>query len=171
MLNFWKIQFPIYPLKAEPQLIDNILFTENNKGDYLVIDNKNMPGATLGIRRIQHIKASSSDIVYRKLFVLKYPIHNFISILHKGVFRFIDSSGKVYNYIKTKFVPLETYKLKSYQVFPEGYVIHVHNLHCSFFSNRAPNLQEKYVQVLRMGRGFLMYGFSTEFKKTTRMKI
>lgn len=171
MLNFWKIQFPIYPLRAEPQLIDNILFTENNKGEYLVIDNKNMPGPSLGIRRIQHLKASRSDIVYRKLFILKYPIHDFISILRKSIFRFIDSSGKVYNYIKTTFVPLETYKIKSYQEFPEGYVIHVSNLHCCFFSHRAPNLQEKYVQVLRMGRGFLMYGFTTEHKKATRIKI
>lgn len=170
MLNFWKIQWPIYHLSRIPQRVDNLLFVEDNDGNYKVIDNLDMPGHTLGVRRLQHLMDTSS-IIKRKLLKLSRPSYSLSDMLHRKINLFIDSSGKVYNHVKTTFVPVETFKLKSFVEYPEGYVLYVHNLHCRFFINRAPNLHEKYVQVLRVGKGFVMYGLTDKHTKATRIKI
>lgn len=146
-----------------------MLVVEDNDGNYKVIDNMNMTGSSLGIRRLQHLM--DKQIIQRKLFKLSRPSYCLADILHRKINMFIDSSGKIYNYTKSHFVPLETYKLKSYIELPEGYVLFVHNLHCRFFINRAPNLHEKWVQVLRVGKGFVLFGLSESHEKTTRIKI
>ena len=43
-----KIQYPIYIISEEPEEIDGLLLI----GDQ-VVDDKNMPGKTLGMRRLQ----------------------------------------------------------------------------------------------------------------------
>lgn len=169
MLSFWKIQWPIYHLKCNPQRIDNMLVVEDNDGNYKVIDNMNMPGHSLGVRRLQHLMDVKP--FQRKLFKLSRPSYSLSDMLHRKINMFIDSSGKIYNHVKTTFVPVETYKLKSFVEYQEGYVLYVQNLHCRFFINRAPNLHEKYVQVLRVGRGFVMYGLIDKHEKTRRIKI
>ena len=147
-----------------------MLVVEDNEGNYKVIDNMNMPGHSLGVRRLQHLM-DNTQIIKRKLFKLSRPSYSLSDMLHRKINLFIDSSGKIYNHVKTTFVPVETYKLKSFVEFQEGYVLFVHGLHCRFFINRAPNLHEKFVQVLRVGKGFVMYGFSDKHEKSTRIKI
>lgn len=147
-----------------------MLVVEDNEGNYKVLDNMNMPGHSLGVRRLQHLM-DNTQIIKRKLFKLSRPSYSLSDILHRKINLFIDSSGKIYNHVKTTFVPVETYKLKSFIEFQEGYVLFVHGLHCRFFINRAPNLHEKFVQVLRVGKGFVMYGFYDKHEKSTRIKI
>lgn len=171
MLSLWKIQFPIFPISDTtfPFTTDNMLVVEDSKGEYKVIDNMSMPGTTLGLRRLQH--EAVKGIFHRKLFKLSKPLYNLTDMLHKKVKKFIDSSGKQFNYSKNTFVPLECYKLDSFIETPSGYILIVHGIHCRFFINSAPQLHEKFVQVLRVGKGFILYQLTDTCKSTSRLKI
>ena len=54
-----KIQYPIYIISEEPEEIDGLLLI----GDQ-VLDDKNMPGKTLGMRRLQTPMKSKYPLRY-----------------------------------------------------------------------------------------------------------
>lgn len=171
MLNFWQIQFPIFPIAKEHQLqtVEDCLIIEDAAGNHRVVDNKSMPGDNLGMRRLQH--ATTDTILNKKLFKLSKPVYNIVEMLHSSKDRYIDSSGQVINHTKSKFYKLESFKISSFVEVEEGYVINVHGIHCRFFLNRAPHVDEKFARVLRVGRGYLLYELSSEYEKASRLKI
>lgn len=171
MLNFWQIQFPIFPIAKEHciQTIDNCLIVEDLEGNHRVLDNMSMPGETLGLRRLQH--QASVDIFSKKLFKLSKPLYSIIDILHTTASKFIDSKGKIFNYTKSKFFKLESFKIQEFIEVSEGYIIKVHGIHCSFFLNRAPHVDEKFARVLRVGMGYLLYELEREYRKPSRLKL
>ena len=62
------IKFPAYVIHEEPEEIDGILWLEDQ-----VIDDKNMLGETLGIRRLQ--------TPMKSLYPLKYLIEDEVSMM------------------------------------------------------------------------------------------
>ena len=84
------IVFPIFVIHSENvDEIDGILWLDDQ-----VLDDKNMSGETLGLRRIQSPMKS--------IYPLKYMIEDEIGLMkHRGN-TFIDNEGKVINYEKTK---------------------------------------------------------------------
>ena len=128
-----------------------------------------MPGTTLGIRRLQH--SLEQGLFTKKLLKLNKPIYTIVDMLHSNTSKFIDSSGKIFNYTKTKFFPLESFKISSFVETEDGYVINVHSIHCNFFLKRAPHVDEKFARVLRVGKGFLLYELSSEYEKPSRIKL
>ena len=77
-----KIHYPIYIISEEPEEIDGLLLI----GDQIV-DDKNMPGETLGLRRLQTPMKSK--------YPLRYQIDDEIGMMkHRGK-HFIDSNGVV----------------------------------------------------------------------------
>jgi hypothetical protein len=121
-----------------------------------VVDDRNLPQATLGLRRLA-LKSSGADL---------YPIRTAIYFLTdliklgKSVTWFIDSSGRVFQYEKNTRAKLQTRKVKN--VLPAdglGCVIELEGLSSRFKSLRRPQEHEIYAQVLKLGMGFLFYGF------------
>lgn len=75
-----KIQYPIYIISEEPEEIDGLLLI----GDQ-VVDDKNMPGKTLGMRRLQTPMQSK--------YPLRYQLDDEVAMMkHRGK-HFIDSNG------------------------------------------------------------------------------
>ena len=75
-----KIKFPIYVLSEEPEEIDGLVLI----GDQ-VVDDKNMSGATIGMRRLQ--------TPMKSIYPLRYQVDDEVGMMkHRGK-HFIDTNG------------------------------------------------------------------------------
>ena len=83
-----RLKFPIYPIHTDEILsVDGLLWIEDQ-----VLDDRNMKGDTLGLRRLQSPMKS--------MYPIKYMIQDIPSYLaHQGKF-YIDNSG--YFFVKEK---------------------------------------------------------------------
>lgn len=102
------IKFPVFDLRLkEPEWYtqDGVLFI-----DGLVVDERNMPGETLGLRRLQ---SGRSD-----LYVLRRAYSDFKSMLASKKLVFIDSGGVPFKYVKTKRAPLVHHRIR--EIVPKG---------------------------------------------------
>lgn len=166
MRSFAKIKWPVYPLPRDCNLLhleDGCVVIEMADESYRVVDDISMPGNTLAARRLQY----KSKITRRELFKLNKPLYSIIDLLHyKGTNdKYIDCTGRIFSYKKSKRVPLTYHKVSKFLEFKEGYIVIVPEFHCRFFINRAPKLNEHYAGILRVGRGFLLYELCREYKK------
>ena len=95
MLNYDQIVFPVFTVHTDNvEISDGILWVEDQ-----VLDDRNMKGKTLGIRRLQSPMKS--------IYPLKYMIEDIPSLLiHRGK-QYIDSAGHY-------FVKEKTTKLKRF---------------------------------------------------------
>ena len=121
-----KVKFPIFLLyTGEWERADGLLFIEGK-----VVDDTNMPGGSMGIRRMQ-----SS---YPDLYKLKKAIQNHNGILKQTTKYFIDSSGFPFMYMKTKFFDLKYLKIT--EVIRKDTASHTSKrLHYSFYRS-TPSL-------------------------------
>ena len=94
-----ELQFPIYVIHSDNvDFIDGIIWLDDQ-----VLDDKNMKGDTLGLRRLQSPMKS--------IYPLKYMIKDYVGMMkHRGT-TFIDSSGRVFNYEKTEKVDIKYHKI------------------------------------------------------------
>ena len=75
-----KIRFPIYVINEEPEEIDGLVII----GDQ-VVDDKNMDGSSIGIRRLQ--------TPMKSIYPLRYQIDDEVGMMkHRGK-HFIDTNG------------------------------------------------------------------------------
>ena len=170
MLNLWQIKFPVY-LFDTPNFVveDKCTFCEDSKGALRLIDDRSMPGETLGLRRLQH-QATYGAQAY-KLYKLNKPLFTISDMVRQPSSKYIDSRGRIFNYTKKEYYLVHTYKLEKYVEFMEGYVLYPKGLHCRFFLGRAPDIDELYVQVLHVGMGFVLYDLAREHSPPFRRKI
>ena len=86
-----KVKFPVYVLPSSNwQETDGLLFLDGH-----IVDDKNMPGTTLGIRRLQ--------TPHKGLLRLKHQIDNLRGLLKNDKNTFIDTNGSPFVYEKTQF--------------------------------------------------------------------
>ena len=126
-----------------------------------MVDDKNLPQATLGLRRL----VMKSDSV--ELFPIRTAIYFLADLvkLAKSTTWFIDSAGRVFQYEKNTRAKLTTKKIK--QVLPAdglGCVIELEGISSRFLSLHRPSEHEHYARVLNLGLGFLFYGFCETVK-------
>jgi len=99
MLNYEAIVFPVYTVHTDNvEMADGILWVEDQ-----VLDDRNMKGKTLGLRRLQSPMKS--------IYPLKYMVQDIPSLLmHKGK-QYIDSEGHYFVKEKTTQVQLKYHKI------------------------------------------------------------
>jgi len=98
-MDYDNIDFPVFVLHTDNiELIDGILWIDNQ-----VLDDKNMLGKTLGIRRLQSPMKS--------LYPLKYMLENESDLLHHQGKFYIDSSGFFFAKSKTTTTQLKYHKI------------------------------------------------------------
>ena len=91
--------FPIFVLHSDNvELLDGILWLDDQ-----VLDDKNMKGRSLGIRRLQSPMKS--------LYPLRYMISDEIGLMKHRAKTFIDNAGRVFNYEKTEKVDIIYHKI------------------------------------------------------------
>ena len=97
--EFDLIEFPAFKLQTDD------IYSENNRlcSEGLVIDDKNMPGKTMGARRLQ--------TKVEGLYPLKRAIFDRVSLIRAGGGPYVDNMGRFFIYEKTKFTKVKYLKI------------------------------------------------------------
>ena len=156
-----KLTFPVFILpNSNWQLVDGLLLLDN-----IVLDDKNMPGATLGIRRLQ--------TPFTEIVPLKHSIDSLIGILKQQNNKsFIDSKGTPFIYQKTRNATLKHYKIRKIEQKEVASILWLKGVKQPFTIPRPPPVGKTWAGVLHLGRWpWLLYEYSEEKSKDTRRKV
>jgi hypothetical protein len=158
--NLQKIRFPVYELSSGNwEKLDGLLFLDGK-----IVDDKNMTGDTLGIRRIQ--------TPHTNLFKLKNQIDTVRGILKSNNKYFIDSYGMPFIYEKTEFCKLKYYRIKDIKPKDTCSLLKLDGVKNLFVIPRPPPTDTQYAGVLHNGaRPWLLYDYSETKLKDTRRKV
>ena len=126
-----------------------------------VVDDKNLPQANLGLRRL-HLKHLGEP-----LFPIRTAIYFLADLvkLAKSTTWFVDSSGRVFHYEKSTRAKLTTKRIK--QVLPAdgiGCVFELVGVSNRFKAMQRPSETQLYARVLQLGMGYIFYGFCETHK-------
>jgi hypothetical protein len=174
MLN--RIQFPIYHLGQDKPTKEGTRWyyhyeVHHKDGEIdpkiVVVDDTSVTGNSLAMRRLQ---LKNNGVALAKLRHAVFFLGDMIKLSKAGTW-FIDSEGTVFEYRKTKRVPL-VFKPIS-QVIPirtGGAIVEVQGIGTRFKVLHAPNQHTKYAGLLLVGTGYLLYGlYEDKLPDTVRM--
>ena len=155
-----KIKFPIFVLHTDNiMFVDGILWIENQ-----VLDDTNMKGETLGMRRLQTPMTS--------IYPLKSMIKSIRAYLeHQGKY-YIDSTGRWFRKIKSTKAELKYHKIKRVDQRIVTSVLWIKGCPYPFDMDRPLAASEMWAGMLyRDGAPWLLYDTSPKKKKDSWRKI
>jgi hypothetical protein len=154
------IHYPAFKLPSDDwELKDGLLYLEG-----MLLDDINMPGKTLGIRRMQ--------TPFKSLFPLKKSYDSPIAIIKESSGWYIDYTGKLFEYKKTKFCKLRYYRIKRIEKKITHSILKLHNINFPIKIPRPPPEEYKWAGVLLLDNfPWLLYGYSKVRLKDTRRKV
>jgi hypothetical protein len=155
-----KIKFPVYILPSSDwYYADGVLFLEQQ-----VLDETNMPGKTLGIRRVQCGR--------RDLFPLRKAITSLPDLIKCKHKYFIDSRGYAFIYQKTQNVKLKSYRIKRIDAKDVASILWLEGVPFPFTIERPPLPEYKWARLLHMGDApWLIYDYATLEVKSTYRRV
>lgn len=138
---------------------DGLLFLDDQ-----LLDDKNMSGETLGVRRLQS--------PFTNLFPLKRALINHIGILKQTGKNFIDSKGDPFIYDKTLMCKLKYYKIRKVDRKEVASLLWVKGINFPFTIPRPPEEGRTWAGILHLNNiPWMLYEYSEEKLKDTRRKI
>lgn len=148
--DYHKIKFPVYALPdMDWDTRDGVLFLGSK-----VLDDTNMPGVSLGVRRLQ---CGRSDLL-----PLKKAFLDFSAMIQSKKTIFIDSKGVPFKYLKTKSCPLIHHQVVSIEYKDTKSIIKLKGVHTPFTIPRPPYGDARYARVLHMDKvPWMLYDFTT----------
>lgn len=155
-----KLDFPLYIIPHDNwSFQDGILFMDGQ-----VVDDRNMEGNTLGIRRLQ--------TAFKNLYPLRSQIDSFQGVLKQNVNTFIDSQGRPFIYEKTIRCTLRYYKIKKIQPLDDYCLVWLAGVSVPFTVPRPPERGFYYAGILLLGGlPWTLYEYSEEAKQDTWRKV
>lgn len=155
-----RIKFPVYALPSDNwEWVDGLLFCEG-----MIVDDKNMPGDSLGIRRLQ--------THHRNLFPLKRQLISLNGILKQSKPYFVDSNGVVFIYEKTQFCQLKYYKIKRVEKRDTHSLLWLWKVNFPIVIPRPPDSEMFWAGVLHYhGLPWILYEYSEEYQPAKRKKV
>lgn len=158
--NINKVRFPVYAMTSDDwHITDGLLFLEGK-----ILDDRNMPGDTLGIRRLQ--------TPHKTLVRLAHQIDDMRGLLKSNQKTFIDTNGIPFIYEKTEFCKLKYYKIKSILKKESCSLLYLYGVKNPFRVPRPPASEIQYAGVLHYGNlPWILYEYSEERQKDTRRKV
>lgn len=158
--NVNKLRFPVYILPSSNwDRHDGLLFFDGK-----IVDDKNMSGDTIGLRRLQ--------TPYKSLYTLKHQIEDFRGIIKSNEKHFIDTNGTPFIYEKTEFCKLKYYRIKSIVQKDTVSLLKLDGVKQPFVIPRPPASEMRYAGVLHYGTlPWVLYEYSKGRCKDTRRKV
>jgi hypothetical protein len=158
--DFQKINFPLFLLpNANWYLQDRVLFLDGQ-----VVDEKNLPGETLGVRRLQCGR--------KDLLPLKKAVFDLFGLLHSKSKTFIDNKGSPFIYEKTMSSKLSCYKIQSIQRKETASLLWLHGIPFPFTIPRPPNHNPGWARVLHLGNApWMLYDYVSRPSKDTYRRV
>lgn len=157
MHSIGQIVFPVYLLPSDDwYTLDRVLWTEGK-----VLDDTNMPGKTLGIRRFQ---------TPLPLYPLRKCVNDYTGLIKQRTKFFIDSKGVPFIYVRTKFVKLKYVKIDKLDRREVATIVHTKV--GKYPVPRPPHPDMKWAGILFLhGFPWKLYEFSEEEKKDRNKKV
>lgn len=156
------IHFPAYIVDAETDNFyakDGIVYVDGK-----VIDDKNMPGSLLGVRRLQ--------TYFTDLYPLNKSVADEVALFKNKQSYYIDAEGKIFFYRKTKMVPLKYHKVRTIQKKEVACVVWFEDINFSAIVRRPPAEDSTWAGILYINNvPWKLYEFSNEKNPDTRRKI
>ncbi len=155
-----KVRFPVFVLPSDDWYItDGVLFIDGK-----VVDEKNMPGKTLGVRRLQ---CGRSDLL-----PLRKAIFDIPGLIQCKTKNFIDVYGKPFVYMKTYNSRLKCYRIKLIQRKEVASLLWLHDVPSPFTIPRPPIGEPEYVRMLHLnGSPWLVYDYVRSAVKDTYRRV
>ena len=163
--SIFDIDFPIFAItKSYIKIWDelNVKYIKTPSGTY-VLDNKNLSGNTLGERRVQ--LKTSLRYIPRKAY------YNITQLIKSNNKTYIDNTGCVFTYKKTRMVPLKYYKVMDVVSTEEGCILLIKGINFKIRTSCRSAFTINYVGLLTTGKGFILYETSEVKKRDTVRKI
>ncbi len=175
-MNLQEISYPVFRLRAEkPSEYNGVLFYAYDRvteeGDIepviRILDDRNLDNPKLSMRRL--ILKTRGEKLF-KLTKAIFFLGDLIKIAKKGMW-FIDSNGKIFEYIKTTSCKLKYHKItKVIPVDTGGAIIEVEGISSRFKSLFYPEPTMLYAGILHFGMSPILYGYyDKKYKDTRRM--
>jgi hypothetical protein len=155
-----RINFPVFKLPSGNwQLIDGLLFL-----DHEIIDDRNMPGSTLGARRLQ--------TEHENLLPLRGCIDSHLGIIKQSSRHFVDNNGRPFIYEKTKMCGLKYYKIKKVERKTVASILWLKGLKRPFTIPRPPPEGCTWAGILHLnGLPWMLYDYAESEQKNSRKKV
>lgn len=155
------IKFPIYTLPSSDWYRqDGVLFINDGK----VLDDTNMPGKTLGIRRLQ---CGRTDLCR-----LKNAYTDLSDMLKSKHKIFIDSSGIPFIYNKTYNSPLIHHSVKKIEPKEDHSIVWLNNIPYPMNIPRPPYGDARYARILYYkGYPWIIYDFTVDKGKDSYRRV
>ena len=159
--NFDKITFPAYKLPSDNvSSVDGILTVDGH-----ILDDKNMSGKTLGVRRLQSPH-------YENMYTPRRIVSDRLPLILRGSGTYIDNAGKVFTYQKTKFCKLKYHRILNIEKKRTYSLLSIAGTPVQWEIPYPPDPEFTYVGVLyKGGHPWLLYEYVKVKKKDTRRKI
>lgn len=154
-MDLTQTTFPVYEIRKHNyiQQDGNLTYVVDGSGKH-ILDNKNLSGTTLGLRRL---KITDQENLYKlgKTFFTVLELIKF----KKYNSTFVDSRGKTFSYLKRKYVKVRYYEIIGHtEVEAEGNVIFLRKLNQPFLISKSyTNLIGKWAGVLNLQGGQVIY--------------
>lgn len=154
------LDFPVYILSSSNwDEQDGLLYVDNR-----VVDDKNMPGKSLGTRRLQ--------TPFKDLYPLRSSLNNLLGIIKQTENTFIDSSGTPFIYEKTQSCSLKYYKIRKIDRKESSCVLWLKDINFPFKIPRPPESGFTWTGVLHKNNiPWMIYEYSENKKSDTRRKV
>jgi hypothetical protein len=155
-----KIRFPVFVLPSDDWYeTDKVLFMDGK-----VIDEKNMPAETLGVRRLQ---CGRSDLL-----PLKKAIFNLPDLIQCKTKNFIDRYGKPFSYMKTYNSRLKSYRIRDIEKKEIASLLWLQGVPSPFTIERPPIGEPEYARMLHLnGSPWLVYDYGRSPEKDTYRRV
>ena len=159
-MNLNEIRWPVYVLHSdEIEERDGLLFCDTQ-----IVDDKNMTGESLGLRRLQ--------TPHKNLFSLKNQIDNFRGMVKSKEKHFIDTNGIPFIYEKTEFCKLKYYRIKRVIQKDTSSLLKLDGVKSAFVIPRPPAEEMRYAGILHYGElPWVLYEYSEDRREDTRRKV
>lgn len=158
--DFPKLKFPLYVLPSDNwYTVDGVLFLDEQ-----VLDERNMPGESLGIRRLQ---CGRKDLLPLRKAILTLP-----DLIQCKTKFFVDSSGYPFIYEKTETCRLKVYRIKEITPKETASLLWVYNWPSPFTIARPPLRDPEWVRfLLYKGAPWLIYDYVRQPTKDTYRRV
>ena len=166
-----ELTYPVFRLGAEkPHFIDGVVvfvrqYLDEDKNliqKYKVVDDTNLPGDTLALRRLILLK---NKVKLKPINNAIFFLGDLIKLAHRKIW-FIDSLGNIFQYKKSMVAKLQFKKIKYIQEIPTGgAIIEVEGIAHRFKTLFTPRNFEQYAGILKHGNTHILYGLYKEKHK------
>ena len=162
-----EIVFPVFSLP----ICKHTIYTEYNityiktPRTLKILDNKNIEGETLGIRR--------SKINSPELYKPKHVYFSLAQLIKAKGNKFIDSMGSIFTYKKTEYVPLKYFEVIDIKKIDYTYsYLKLKNIDYKVKIRTSPHIYGiSYVGILFTKFGLIPFDYSPVKKENSRRKI